>query len=89
MSQAERAGAAKADIEMDTARRVSANPGDADARLNLAYAYQQDAQYQKALAEYDKVLQQRPKDTAALYNKGVVYMTLGGRQGRGDLVGRP
>jgi tetratricopeptide (TPR) repeat protein len=56
---------------------VTANPGDANARLNLAYAYQQDAQYQAALTEYDKVLQQEPKSTAALYNKGVIYMLLG------------
>lgn len=67
---------AQADLDQWTTA-VKANPGDATARLNLAYAYQQDQQYEKALAEYDKVLQQRPKDTAALYNEGVIYMTLG------------
>jgi tetratricopeptide (TPR) repeat protein len=66
----------RADVDQWTAA-VQANPGDATARLNLAYAYQQDQQYDRALAEYDRVLQQRPKDTAALYNKGVIYMTTG------------
>jgi tetratricopeptide (TPR) repeat protein len=66
----------KADITEFTAA-VAADPGDANARLNLAYAYQQDAQYEAALAEYDKVLQQDPKSTAALYNKGVIYMLRG------------
>jgi tetratricopeptide (TPR) repeat protein len=66
----------KADIATYAAA-VTANPGDANARLNLAYAYQRDAQYQVALAEYDKVLQQDPRSTAALFNKGVIYMTIG------------
>jgi len=66
----------KADIR-EYASAVNANPGDANARLNLAYAYQQDGQYEAALAEYDRVLQQEPKSTAALYNKGVIYMTTG------------
>jgi Tfp pilus assembly protein PilF len=66
----------KADIA-DWTAAVDRSPGDANARLNLAYAYQQDEQYERALAEYDKVLQQTPKETAALYNKGVIYMTLG------------
>jgi tetratricopeptide (TPR) repeat protein len=56
---------------------VASDPGDIDARLNLAYAYQQAAQYDTALAEYAKVLEQRPKDTAALYNTGVILMTTG------------
>lgn len=72
----------KADIDQWSAA-VDANPGDANARLNLAYAYQQDQQYDRALAEYGKVLQQRPKDTAALYNKGIIYMTLG-QAGKGE-----
>jgi tetratricopeptide (TPR) repeat protein len=56
---------------------VAKKPGDVDARLNLAYAYQQDKQYELALAEYDKVLQQSPKQTAALYNKGVLLLLIG------------
>jgi len=76
---------AKADID-EWLTAVRSDPGDANARLNLAYAYQQDQQYDRALAEYDKVLQQRPKDTAALYNKGVIYMTLGkSKQGEAAL----
>ncbi|MDO8914924.1 MAG: tetratricopeptide repeat protein [Coriobacteriia bacterium] len=66
----------QADIEQWT-KAVDAAPDDATARLNLAYAYQQDTQYDRALAEYDKVLAQEPKDTAALYNKGVILMITG------------
>ena len=66
----------QADIQQ-WAQAVATNPGDASARLNLAYAYQLDKQYDRALSEYDKVLEQQPKDTAALYNKGVIYMTTG------------
>ncbi len=66
----------KADIK-EFASAVNANPGDVNARLNLAYSYQQDGQYEAALAEYDRVLEQAPKSTAALYNKGVIYMTTG------------
>jgi tetratricopeptide (TPR) repeat protein len=67
---------AKADIAQFAAA-VTAAPDDVNARLSLAYAYQRDAQYQAALAEYDRVLKQDPKSTAALFNKGVIYMTLG------------
>lgn len=66
----------KADIKTSAAA-VQANPGDANARLTLAYAYQQDGQYEAALAEYDRVLQQDPKNLAALYNKGICYLALG------------
>jgi len=74
-------------LEVDQrAAEVAADPGDVNARLNLAYAYQLNQQYDQALAEYDKVLQQRPKDTAALYNKGVIYMTQGkSKQGEAAL----
>lgn len=66
----------QADIQQWT-QAVDADPGDVDARLNLAYAYQQATQYDSALTEYAKVLEQRPKDTAALYNTGVILMTTG------------
>jgi tetratricopeptide (TPR) repeat protein len=66
----------QADVDLYSAM-VRANPENAGARLNLAYAYQQNQQYDRALAAYDQVLGQRPGDTAALYNKGLVYMTTG------------
>jgi tetratricopeptide (TPR) repeat protein len=65
-----------AEIERWT-KAVETDPGDATARLNLAYAYQVATQYDRALSEYDKVLELVPNDTAALYNKGVIYMTTG------------
>lgn len=76
LTDSEEQSPTKADIREFTSA-VNANPGDVNARLSLAFAYQQDAQYQAALAEYDKVLQQDPKSSAAYYNKGVIYMTLG------------
>ncbi len=57
--------------------QVASDPGDVDARLSLAFAYQQDSQNERALSEYAKVLKQRPRDTAAMFNTGIIYMTLG------------
>lgn len=55
---------------------VEALPSDKQAHLDLGYAYQQAGRYAEALAEYDIVLKKDPKDTAALYNKGMVYFLL-------------
>ena len=59
---------------------VDANPDDPDALLGLAYAYQQEGEYDIALETYDAVLAIAPKNAGALYNKGVVLLALG----RGD-----
>ena len=61
--------------EMESASE--ANPDDADSHLNLGYAYQQDGQFDQAIAEYDKVLGLDPENLAALYNKGAVQLELG------------
>lgn len=58
-------------------KAVQSDPENLDARLNLAYAYQQDQKYDVALEGYKAVLKERPKDTAALYNTGVIYMLTG------------
>jgi tetratricopeptide (TPR) repeat protein len=72
---------AQADIDR-WSREVDSDPTDTGARLNLAYAYQSAQEYDKALEEYDSVLAAQPKQMAALYNKGVIYMTLGqGKKG--------
>lgn len=55
---------------------VDRDPIDMDARLQLAYAYQQAGEFDEALAAYDRVLETYPKDTAALYNKGVILLEL-------------
>ncbi len=57
--------------------KVKAEPEDVESLLSLAYAYQQDGQYQKALDEYEQVLTRDPQNLAALYNKGAVLMELG------------
>ncbi len=55
---------------------VAARPKDAQARLDLAFAYQQAGSYKDAITEYDTVLTTDPKNPAALYNKGMVYFEL-------------
>lgn len=67
---------AQADVDQ-LRKQVAADPSDADARLSLAYAYQRAQRYADALKEYDLVLESDPKQMAALYNKGVIYMSTG------------
>ena len=61
----------------DWAKRAAADPTDPKAHLGLGYAYQADGRYDKALEQYDLVLQYEPKDTAALYNRGTIYFKMG------------
>ncbi len=61
----------------DWKAKVSQDPASADTRLGLAFAYQQQGDWQQALEEYDTVLESDPANTAALYNKGIVLMQLG------------
>lgn len=56
---------------------VKLAPDDTDARMELAFAYQQAKRYEEALKQYDLVLDASPRNTAALYNKGLVYMAMG------------
>jgi tetratricopeptide (TPR) repeat protein len=61
---------------------VRRDPGDNSARLNLAYAYQRDRQFDLALREYAEVLKGAPMDPAALYNSGVIRIETGaGKKG--------
>lgn len=55
-------------------RRVAADPTDIDSLLGLGYAHQSAGQYDEALAQYDAALAIDPKNTAALYNSGIVLM---------------
>jgi tetratricopeptide (TPR) repeat protein len=64
---------------------VARDSGDAQARLSLAYAYQREQRYDEALAEYKAVLALRPRDTAALYNIGVIHM-ISGRGKEGEIA---
>lgn len=56
--------------------RVNDSPEDAQAQLNLAFAYQKARRYRDALDRYDVVLRNDPRDTAALYNKGIIFLEL-------------
>jgi tetratricopeptide (TPR) repeat protein len=56
---------------------VSETPNDVQAHLDLGFAYQENAQYDKALNEYDNVLKIDKRNTAALYNQGVIHRQLG------------
>ncbi|MCX8007703.1 MAG: tetratricopeptide repeat protein [Coriobacteriia bacterium] len=56
---------------------VEKDPEDLEARINLAYAYQQQQRWDEALAQYAEVLKRDPKNLAALYNKGVVLLQQG------------
>jgi tetratricopeptide (TPR) repeat protein len=55
---------------------VASDPDDLDAVLSLGFAYQQAGRLEEALAEYERVLAERPQDTAALYNTGMVLLDL-------------
>jgi len=56
---------------------VALDPENTAANLALGFAYQQDAQYDRALEYYDIVLESKPRDLAANYNKGIVLLELG------------
>lgn len=57
--------------------KIQSNPDDVHSVLSLGYAYQQDGQFEKALAEYAQVLKLDPQNLAALYNTGAVQRELG------------
>lgn len=58
----------------DLEEEVTEDPDNIENQLALGYAYQQDARYDEALAQYEKVLTEDPGNTGALYNKGIVLM---------------
>lgn len=58
-------------------RRAQANPNDPRTLLSLGYAYEAAGEYAKSLAEYDAVLKLDPRNSAAYYNRGMVYLKLG------------
>jgi tetratricopeptide (TPR) repeat protein len=55
---------------------VASRSDDVQALLDLAYAYQQLGRYREAIDGYDQVLKHDPRNTPALYNKGMVYFQL-------------
>ena len=55
---------------------MDVNPNDTQAHLDLGFAYQQDGRFSDAISEYGWVLKADPKNTAALYNEGMVYFQL-------------
>lgn len=61
-------------------REVRQNPSSKEAHLALGFAYQTERRYKDAIKEYDIVLKEEPRNTAALYNKGNVLMQTGSRK---------
>ena len=53
---------------------VTDDPNNIPNRLELGFSYQQVGRYDDAIAQYDAVLAIDQRDTAALYNKGIVYV---------------
>lgn len=51
---------------------VETNPADKQGRLLLAYTYQKNHEYAKAVQEYNTVLKMDSKNLEALYNLGVI-----------------
>lgn len=57
--------------------KVAADGDNMQYRLSYGFALQRDKQYAKALEQYRAVLVREPKNTAALYNEGVIYSLTG------------
>ena len=76
MSNPREMSPAQADI-ISWSAKVKADPTSIDPHLQLGYAYQRDGQTDKALAEYQLVLAKDAKNTAALYNTGVLQIQSG------------
>lgn len=65
------------DSEIERWSKVAQDdPESVTARLNLAYAYQSDRQYDRALEQYAAVLRTEPANVTALYQQGVIYLAL-------------
>jgi tetratricopeptide (TPR) repeat protein len=58
-------------------RIVAEQANDLDARLRLAYAYQQNSLHREALDQYKQVLSADSNNLAALYNTGVIQLKTG------------
>jgi tetratricopeptide (TPR) repeat protein len=56
---------------------VRRSPGSIEAHLQLGYSYQQAGNLDKAMMQYTYVIEKDPRNTGALYNRGVVYRRLG------------
>lgn len=59
------------------ASEVAQDPADVGARLQLGYAYQSNGDYDRALAQYERVLELEPRNTAALFDRATLYLATG------------
>jgi tetratricopeptide (TPR) repeat protein len=65
------------DLEVERwEEQVKLTPDDMEARVSLAFAYQQAKRFEDALEQYDLAIRENPRDTAALYNTGLIYRQL-------------
>jgi S1-C subfamily serine protease/Flp pilus assembly protein TadD len=70
-----------AKILLDDAQRwVRQNPNLADAHYNLGWVYDEQGQYQEAIASYKEAIRIRPDDAVAHNNLGIAYKKLGRNQ---------
>ena len=67
---------AQADV-VSWSAKVRSDPANLDSLLQLGYAYQRDGQADRAITEYALVLAKDPKNTAALYNTGILQIETG------------
>ena len=62
--------------ETDCLMAIENNFDNLEARLNLGLAYYRQGEYQKAIAQYQEVIQKDERDYRAYYNRGLAYLAL-------------
>lgn len=56
--------------------KVRQDPASAETHVELGFSYQREGKFDKALDEYELAMKIDPRNTAALYNKGMTYMQM-------------
>lgn len=58
-------------------KRIDQNPKDPRARVELGFLYESEGRLDLALKQYNGALALQPRNTAALYNRGRIYLISG------------
>lgn len=56
--------------------RVRDDPASAETHVELGFSYQLDGRFDRAIDEYEIATKIDPRNTAAIYNKGMTYMQM-------------